>query len=183
MKAFVFEQTGDPNDVLAVRELPEPKLGPGEILARVLLSPVHPSEMHIMRGRFGRQPTLPASRHRVRRCRRGACAGPAPGTRVALLNVWGSWRELIISPAERVIPVPGDLSDEDAAQALVNPLSAWVMTWSSTIVSRATGWPRPLPVRQWASLCCSSERRCNRQAFTVAFVRSSNRSRSAQRCR
>ena len=187
MKAFVFEHTGDPNDVLAVRELPEPKLGPGEILARVLLSPVHPSEMHIMRGRFGRQPTLPASPGiecvGVVEALGSGVAGPAPGTRVALLNVWGSWRELIISPAERVIPVPGDLSDEDAAQALVNPLSAWVMTWSSTIVSRATGWPRPLPVRQWASLCCSSERRCNRQAFTVAFVRSSNRSRSAQRCR
>jgi hypothetical protein len=53
---------------------------------------------------------------------------PAPGTRVVLLNVWGSWRELIVSPAERVIPVPGDLSDEDAAQALVNPVTAWVMT-------------------------------------------------------
>src|SRR3989442_777547 len=52
----------------------------------------------------------------------------APGTRVVLLNVWGSWRELIVSPAERVIPVPADLSDEDAAQALVNPVTAWVMT-------------------------------------------------------
>ena len=61
MKAFVFERTGDPNDVLAVRELPKPKPGPGEILVRVQLSPVHPSDMHIMRGRFGRQPTLPAS--------------------------------------------------------------------------------------------------------------------------
>ena len=52
----------------------------------------------------------------------------APGTRVVLLNVWGSWRELIVSPAERVIPVSADLSDEDAAQALVNPVTAWVMT-------------------------------------------------------
>src|SRR5260221_645204 len=51
MKAFVFERTGNPNDVLAVRELPEPKPGPGEILVRVRLSPVHPSDMHIMRRR------------------------------------------------------------------------------------------------------------------------------------
>ena len=65
MKAFVFERTGDPNDVLAARELPIPKPGPGEILVRVRLSPVHPSDMHIIRGRFGRQPTryqpVPAS--------------------------------------------------------------------------------------------------------------------------
>jgi NADPH:quinone reductase-like Zn-dependent oxidoreductase len=132
MKAFVFERTGNPNDVLAVRELPEPKPGPGEILVRVRLSPVHPSDMHIMRGRFGRQPMLPASPGiecvGVVEALGSGVAGPAPGTRVVLLNVWGSWRELIVSPAERVIPVPGDLSDEDAAQALVNPVTAWVMT-------------------------------------------------------
>src|SRR2546430_6759302 len=99
MKAFVFERTGDPNDVLAVRELPEPKPGPGEILVRVRLSPVHPSDMHIMRGRFGRQPTLPASPGiecvGVVEALGSGVAGPAPGTRVVLLNVWGSWRELI----------------------------------------------------------------------------------------
>jgi len=38
MKAFVFERTGDPHDVLAVRELPKPKPGPGEILVRVKIS-------------------------------------------------------------------------------------------------------------------------------------------------
>src|SRR5260370_12418067 len=132
MKAFVFERTGNPNDVLAVRELPEPKPGPGEILVRVRLSTVHPSDMHIMRGRFGRQPTLPASPGiecvGVVEALGSGVAGPAPGTRVVLLNVWGSWRELIVSPAERVIPVPADLSDEDAAQSLVNPVTAWVMT-------------------------------------------------------
>jgi NADPH:quinone reductase-like Zn-dependent oxidoreductase len=132
VKAFVFERTGDPNDVLAVRELPKPKPGPGEILVRVRLSPVHPSDMHIMRGRFGRQPTLPASPGiecvGVVEALGSGVAGPAPGTRVVLLNVWGSWRELIVSPAERVIPVPSELSDEDAAQALVNPVTAWVMT-------------------------------------------------------
>ena len=132
MKAFVFERTGDPNDVLAVRELPQPEPGPGEVLVRVLLSPAHPSDMHIMRGRFGRQPTLPASPGiecvGVVEALGSGVAGPAPGTRVVLLNVWGSWRELIVSSAERVIPVPGDLSDEDAAQALVNPVTAWVMT-------------------------------------------------------
>jgi len=115
MKAFVFERIGDPNDVLAVRELPKPKPRQDEILVRVRLSPVHPSDMHIIRGRFGRQPTLPASPGiecvGVVEALGAGVAGPAPGTRVVLLNVWGSWRELIVSPAERVIPVPGDLSD------------------------------------------------------------------------
>jgi len=132
MKAFVLERTGEPNDVLGIKELPEPKPGRGEILVRVRLSPVHPSDLHSMRGRFGRQPTLPASPGLecvgIVEALGSGVAGPAPGTRVVLLNVRGSWRELIVSPAERVIPVPEDLSDEDAAQAMVNPLAAWVMT-------------------------------------------------------
>jgi NADPH2:quinone reductase len=68
VKAFVFERTGDPNDVLATRELPIPKPGPGEILVRVRLSPVHPSDMHIMRGRFGR------GRLEVPLARRSSCS-------------------------------------------------------------------------------------------------------------
>src|SRR5258708_10100364 len=126
MKAFVFERTGTPNDVLAVRELPEPKPGPGEILVRVRLSPVHPIDMHIMRGRFGRQPTLPASPGiecvGVVEALGSGVAGPSPGTRVVLLNVWGSWREPAVRPPEPAIPVPGHLSYDDAAQALVNPV-------------------------------------------------------------
>jgi NADPH:quinone reductase-like Zn-dependent oxidoreductase len=132
MKAFVFERTGNPNDVLAVRELPEAKPGPGEILVRVRLSPVHPGDMHIMRGRFGRQPTLPASPGiecvGVVEALGSCVAGPAPGTGVVLLTVWGSWRELIVSPAERVIPVPGDLSDEGRRASFGESSYSRVMT-------------------------------------------------------
>ena len=40
----------------------------------------------------------------------------------------GTWRELLVCPAERVVPVPDEVSDEDAAQALVNPVTAWALT-------------------------------------------------------
>ncbi|MEX3811253.1 zinc-binding dehydrogenase [Paraburkholderia sp. BR13439] len=42
----------------------------------------------------------------------------------------GTWREQVISPADRAIPVPQAISDEDAAQALINPMTAWAMTVS-----------------------------------------------------
>lgn len=48
--------------------------------------------------------------------------------RVVLLDVPGTWREQVISPATRAIPVPAAISDEDAAQALINPMTAWAMT-------------------------------------------------------
>jgi NADPH:quinone reductase len=39
MKALIFERNGEPGDVLAIRELPDPVPGPGEVLVRVRLSP------------------------------------------------------------------------------------------------------------------------------------------------
>src|SRR6202034_380474 len=87
--------------------------------------------LNVIRGRLG-QVQLPASPGTecvgsVEALGAGV-SGPAPGTRVVLLNVWGTWRDKIIAPAERVIPVPDNVSDEDAAQAMVNPVTAWIMT-------------------------------------------------------
>jgi hypothetical protein len=61
MKAVMFERNGEPKDVLVLGDLPAPAPGPGEILVRVRLAPVHPMDLHILRGRFGRQPMPPAS--------------------------------------------------------------------------------------------------------------------------
>ena len=132
MRAMIFEKTGEPGEVLHIRDIPDPVPGPGTILVRVLLSPVHPADLHVMRGRFGRKPVLPTSPG-------VECVGvvealgagvdePKLGTRVVLLDVWATWRELVVAPAGRVIPIPDAVSDQDAAQAMINPVSAWVMT-------------------------------------------------------
>jgi NADPH:quinone reductase-like Zn-dependent oxidoreductase len=132
VKALIFERNGEPADVLAIRDLPDPVPGPGELLVRVRLSPVNPSDLHVIRGRFGRQPALPASPGLecvgVVQTLGPGTQGPISGTRVVLVDVPGTWRELLVCPAERVVPVPDEVSDEDAAQALVNPVTAWVLT-------------------------------------------------------
>jgi NADPH:quinone reductase-like Zn-dependent oxidoreductase len=132
MKALIFERNGEPVDVLSLRDLPNPAPGPGEVLVRVLLSPLNPSDLHVIRGRFGRQPALPASPGLecvgIVEALGSSTTGPKPGTRVVLLDVPGTWRELLICPAERVVPVPDEVSDEDAARALVNPVTARVLT-------------------------------------------------------
>jgi NADPH2:quinone reductase len=61
MKAFIFERHGEPTDVLGLRDLPDPVPGPGEVLVRIRLSPVHPTDLQVLRERFGRQPTPPTS--------------------------------------------------------------------------------------------------------------------------
>ncbi len=127
MKAIIFEETGEPADILRVRDLPGPAPGPGDILVRVLLSPVHPADLHVMRGRFGQTPALPTSPGiecvGVVEALGAGVDDPKPGTRVVLLDVWANWRELVVAPAARVIPVPDAVSDQDAAQAMINPVT------------------------------------------------------------
>jgi NADPH:quinone reductase len=58
-------------------------------------------------------------------------AGPAgttfgPGTRVAFR--WpGSWAEVAAVPIKRLIAVPPDISDDDASQISLNPVTAWAL--------------------------------------------------------
>ncbi len=51
----------EPKSVLKLAEIPTPPLAAGEGLVRVLLSPINPSDLHMVRGRYGYQPELPAS--------------------------------------------------------------------------------------------------------------------------
>jgi hypothetical protein len=63
MKALIFRETGEPNSVLELAEIPTPPLAQGEALVRVLLTPIHPSDLHMVRGRYGRvaHPSLHAA--------------------------------------------------------------------------------------------------------------------------
>jgi NADPH2:quinone reductase len=142
MKALIIERNGEPSEVVQWRDLPEPTPGPAEVRVRMLLAPVHPSDLHIIRGRFARhrQPELPASPGSEGVGIIDAVGSDVPptrlGERVVLLDVYGTWREKVISPAGRAIPLPAAVSDEDAAQALINPMTAWAMTMSEHRLGR-----------------------------------------------
>ena len=79
MKSIMFDQFGEPAEVLSVREVPMPEPGPGQVRVRMIASPVNPSDLLVVRGRYGVLPKLPASvglrRGGGRRCRSGrACS-------------------------------------------------------------------------------------------------------------
>lgn len=137
MKAIVFDRFGDPREVLQVRDVPMPEPGPDQVRVRMLASPINPSDLMVVRGRYGRLPTLPATPGFE-----GVgvidAAGPGllrivrglrPGRRVAVLNSHGgNWQECVVLPARQVVPVPDDLPDDQVATFFVNPATALVMT-------------------------------------------------------
>jgi NADPH2:quinone reductase len=137
MKAIVFDRFGEPRDVLAVRDIPVPEPGRGQVLVRMIASPVNPSDLMVVRGQYGRTPTLPATPGfegvgRVERAGPGILRllrGLKPGRRVAVLNSkGGNWQEQVVVSARQLVPVPDDIPDDQAAGFFVNPASALIMT-------------------------------------------------------
>jgi NADPH2:quinone reductase len=49
------------------------------------------------------------------------------GDRAIPLGAGGTWRESVVVAAAQLLPVPDAVSDETAAQFVVNPVTAWVM--------------------------------------------------------
>jgi NADPH:quinone reductase len=135
MKAVVFEQHGDPRQVLQVRDIPQAEPGPGQVRVRMLCSPINPSDLLVVRGRYGTLPNLPATPGFegvgiVEASGGGLYGKLMVGKRVAVLNRRaGNWREQVIVPANEAFPfIPKSLPDEQVATLFVNPATAWIMT-------------------------------------------------------
>src|ERR1700692_4127258 len=131
MKALIFRETGEPKSVLELAEIPTPPLTAGEVLVRVLLSPINASDLHMVRGRYGYQPELPASPGiegvGIVEAVGPGVQGPIPGTRVVFIDTWNTWREQIVCPADKLVPVPDGLDDPAASTSYINPLTAWAL--------------------------------------------------------
>ncbi len=134
MKAIVMRNVGTPKASVHLEERPKPRLSRGEVLLRVHASPINPSDRLYVRGLYGIAPT------------EGRIAGfEGTGTVVAseagLYGRWllgkrvsagvqgedGFWAEFVKVPAARCIPLGPAVADENAACALVNPLTAWAL--------------------------------------------------------
>jgi NADPH:quinone reductase-like Zn-dependent oxidoreductase len=134
MKSLVFEQFGEPEASLHLVERPEPEPGRGMVRVRMIASPINPSDLSVVRGRYGRLPQLPATPGFegvgvVDLAGPGLLGRLRKGKRVAVLNgEGGNWQQYVILPARNVVPVPAQMSDEQAATFFVNPATALILT-------------------------------------------------------
>ena len=133
MKVIRFERFGEPAEVLQGADAPIPEPKAGEVRVRMLASPVNPSDLMFIRGRYGIVPTLPASPGFegvgvVEQAGPGVLGKILVGRRVAVLNgTGGNWAEQVVIPAGRAVPVPKDLPIEQAASFFVNPVTVLAM--------------------------------------------------------
>lgn len=122
-------------DNLTVVERPVRKPGWGQVLVKIAASPINPSDVIFLEGRYGVKKPLPITpgfeasgmvvaagwgvMSKALVGRRVACSGPNDGD--------GTWAEYMVTQASLCMPLLSSVSDEQGAMALVNPLTAWGM--------------------------------------------------------
>lgn len=134
MKAIVYEEFGSPNDVLHCVERPDPTPGPGEVLVRMIASPINPSDLLSVQGGYSITANLPATPGFegvgiVEKSGGGFLGTLMKGKRVAVLNRdRGNWAEKTVVPVRQVIPIPKKMHVEQAATFFINPATAYILT-------------------------------------------------------
>lgn len=126
-------QLDEPNGELITREIPIPRPGPGEVLVRMAAAPINPSDLGSLNGlSYGREYTLPFTpgiegsgwvveagkglMPRLLKGRRVACSAPTASN--------GTWAEFMLTRADLCAPLNQNVSMEQGAMLIVNPMSA-----------------------------------------------------------
>ncbi|MGE8204523.1 zinc-dependent alcohol dehydrogenase family protein [Heyndrickxia sp. NPDC080065] len=132
MKAtsIMFHEFGNPEEVLRLVNKSVKPPSTGEILVRMKMSPINPSDLIPIRGAYAHRislPTIPGYEGV------GVVEEVGPsvsqdliGKRVLPLRGEGTWQGLVRAPAELAVPIPDSIEDHIAAQLYINPMTAWV---------------------------------------------------------
>lgn len=128
-EALVYNETGKPLEVLTLQEIDVPAPNAGEATVALETAVVHPSDMGMIGGTYGRLRALPAVAGREGVGRVSAVGAGvknlAVGDRVRMPEDAGAWRSAITVPAAELERVPEDVPAEQAAMAFINPMTVW----------------------------------------------------------
>jgi NADPH2:quinone reductase len=135
MRAVLLRDYEGGPDSITVDEVPVPHPGPGQVLVKIAASPVNPSDLAFIKGFYGFKKTLPTIpgfegsgtvvaagsglMPRFLMGKRVACAAAEPN-----IN-GGTWAQYLATNANRCIPLNKEVSMEQGASLLINPMTAW----------------------------------------------------------
>jgi NADPH2:quinone reductase len=120
MKAIQIEEFGGP-EVLRLVDLPDPEPGEGQVLVEVARSGINFADTHATRNDYLAEQSLPMIP--------GAeVSGRTPdGRRVAALLGGGGYAQKVLVPESLLIPLPDQVSDDQAAAMLLQGLTAMAL--------------------------------------------------------
>lgn len=120
MRAVQIQEFGGP-EVLDVVELAEPEAGPDEVVVEVARAGMNFADTHQRENDYLAKAELPLIPG-------GEIAGRTPdGRRVAAMLVSGGYAERVAVPRAALVPIPDEVSDDQAAGVLLQGLTAWAL--------------------------------------------------------
>ncbi|MDX2141120.1 MAG: zinc-binding dehydrogenase [Chloroflexota bacterium] len=128
--ALVLQSYAPEPFAVTLETLPMPQPGKDELLVQVLASPINPSDLMFLQGMYGVRkplPCVPGFEAAARVVAVGEGVDSAwIGRRVACFAAHssGAWATHMVTHVSTCFPVDDRISDEQAALALVNPLTA-----------------------------------------------------------
>nr|WP_294815347.1 zinc-binding dehydrogenase [uncultured Sphingomonas sp.] len=138
MKALMFDRLGSPAEVISLRDVAQPRPASGEVLVRLLLSPIIPGDTLFTQGLYPEpvRPHLPgetAGNYGVGLVEAvGEGVDLSAGTLVAVTHR-GSWAEYAAVPAAKAIPLPTGYRHELGAE-FMNLVTAWDLIEQSGVI-------------------------------------------------
>src|ERR1700745_1807825 len=141
-RAIVQSEYGAPENVLRIakRQFKSKELGTDYVLIHVIARPVHPGDIQILSALPQGGPVEPIPEGTLREPGFEGVGtilwlGTYPevakrfseGQRVAFFPAMGSWAEYVVVRYTSLLPVPDEISDQIAAQMLINTITASVL--------------------------------------------------------
>jgi trans-2-enoyl-CoA reductase len=130
-KAAIYETHGNPAEVLRVVDCPWREPAPNEVVVKMSAAPINPADLNSIEGKYPIKAELPATPGMegagVVIEAGSAVRDFAIGTQVILPHSFGTWREVAIIAADKLIAVPEEIEPIQAAVLKVNPITAWRM--------------------------------------------------------
>jgi NADPH2:quinone reductase len=122
MRAVLIRRHGGP-EVLEIADVPPPEPGPGQLLVDVAAVGVNFRDVYEREGAYGGDvPAVIGAE---------GAGSVADGGRVAWVSAPGSYAEQVVVDADKAVPVPDGISDELAAAALLQGITAHYLTTST----------------------------------------------------
>ncbi|CAN7169158.1 zinc-dependent alcohol dehydrogenase family protein [Phenylobacterium sp. LjRoot164] len=140
MFRVIAHRFGDPADVLVCEPAARPLAPPDGVVARLLASPINPSDLVTISGAYPHRTSLPfipgfEALGVVEQA--GEATTLSVGQRVLMIGSAGGWQTFKATSDDWCIPVPDDLTDDQAATAYINPLTARMMLSSAAVSAGA----------------------------------------------
>lgn len=142
----VVRAFGDPRQVIRLEEAERIVPGPGEVQIRIRRAAINPSDLIPVTGAYRSRTVLPfvpgfEGVGEIAALGEGV-SGLSLGQRVLPIGASGLWQSFLLRPAGWCFAVPDDLSDEAAAMAYVNPLTAFRLVEAARTHFGAAGGQR-----------------------------------------